>query len=443
MNGMQNYPLLKGIQTNLYKCFLPLGWRLTSSQGVAAYLHPEGPYDDPNGGALREVMYPRLRAHFQFQNEFQLFTGTNDHGRLRFGLHIYSAPQKQVLFDHIANLFSPTTVDRCYEHGGNEAVGGIKTEDGTWNIAGHRDRIVPVTDAALAVFAQLYDEPGTPPRRARLPALHAGTLQGVLDKLAAYPRRLADLGNEYTSTEMWHETMQQKDGTIHRRVPGEHGFVTAASDWVLSGPHFFLANPFNKTPRRVCTANGHYDPIDLEAIPDDYLPRTNYYPMADREEYLRRTPRVNWVETAEISHKPVTAYWRLAVRRGAHPADERSVRPILLLPAQGHIGSVFSITCREPLLAVMNAAFWSAIPLDFLHRTTGKQDFRGNIADKFPIAAAYQPELAIRALALNCLTTHYAPSGPKSSPPPSPSSTGASPTTPACRRTSSPASPPP
>src|SRR2546425_4325354 len=74
---------------------------------------------------------------------------------------------------------------------------GYKNEDGKWNITGHSDRIVRVTDAALAVFAQLYDEQGTPPRRARLPALHAGALQGVLDKLAAYPRRLADLGNDY------------------------------------------------------------------------------------------------------------------------------------------------------------------------------------------------------------------------------------------------------
>src|SRR5439155_27276018 len=103
-------------------------------------------------------------------------------------------------------------------HQGDEAVDGIKNEDGKWNIAGHRDRIVRVTDAALAVFAQLYDEPGTPLRRARLPALHAGALQSVLDKLAAYPRRLADLGNDYTSIEIWHETMQQRDGTIHRRT---------------------------------------------------------------------------------------------------------------------------------------------------------------------------------------------------------------------------------
>ena len=42
LNGTQNYPLLKGTQTNLYKCFLPLSWKITSSQGVGGFLHPEG-----------------------------------------------------------------------------------------------------------------------------------------------------------------------------------------------------------------------------------------------------------------------------------------------------------------------------------------------------------------------------------------------------------------
>jgi len=88
--------------------------------------------------------------------------------------------------------FTPGTIDACYQHDGHGLSGGIKDED-KWNIAGHRDRIVRITDAALAVFAQLYDEPGTPPCSARLPALHAGALRGVLDKLASYPRRLADL----------------------------------------------------------------------------------------------------------------------------------------------------------------------------------------------------------------------------------------------------------
>ena len=45
-----------------------------------------------------------------------------------------------------------------------------------------------------------------PPRRARLPALHTGVLQGVVDKLATYPRRLGDLGEDYFFTVMFDES---------------------------------------------------------------------------------------------------------------------------------------------------------------------------------------------------------------------------------------------
>jgi hypothetical protein len=68
LNANQNYPMLRGIQTNLYKCFLPQAWMIGSPGGVSGFLHPEGVYDDPKGGRFREEVYPRLRYHFQFQN---------------------------------------------------------------------------------------------------------------------------------------------------------------------------------------------------------------------------------------------------------------------------------------------------------------------------------------------------------------------------------------
>jgi len=407
LNGTQNYPVLKGVQTNLYKCFLPLGWRLTGRHGVAAYLHPDGPYDDPKGGALREALYPRLRAHFQFVNELQLFAEV--HHNTTYSINVYGPPQDHPAFEHIANLFAPATVDACYTHDGTGTVGGYKNEDGKWNTAGHSDRIVRVTDPALAVFAQLYDEQGTPPRRARLPALHASTLQSVLDKLAAYPRRLADLGEEYTSTEMWHETMQQKDSTIHRRPSGDNGFVTDTNDWVLSGPHFFLANPFNKTPRRVCTANGHYDPIDLEAIPDDYLPRTNYYPIADRDDYLRRTPRVSWIEPGEASTKPFTDYFRLVNREMIGPASERTLITTLVPPGVAWVHTILGHAFKAPQALVGLLAFSQSVLLDFRVKSTGMGHANISLMNQLPIPQTLTSDLATRALCLNCLTTHYAP----------------------------------
>jgi len=73
MNAVQNYPLLKGQQTNLYKCVLENGIHWINPQGYLGLIHPEGVYDDPKGYPLREEIYQRLKYHFQFQNAFNLF----------------------------------------------------------------------------------------------------------------------------------------------------------------------------------------------------------------------------------------------------------------------------------------------------------------------------------------------------------------------------------
>lgn len=406
LNAVQNYPLLKGVQTNLYKCFMPLAWGLNSPQGVTGLLHPEGPYDDPKGGALRDVMYARMRRHFQFVNEAHLFAEV--HNLTKYSVNIYGPKQQSPAFDQIANLFIPATVDVSYEHDGQGPVGGYKNEAGKWNFAGHRDRIVRVDEAALATFAQLYDEPGTPARRARLPALHAGALSSVLAKLAAYPRRLADVGDGYFSTVMFDETYSQRDGTLSRRPSTDPGFPATPHDWVLSGPHFFIANPFNKTPFKACTSNKAYAQIDLETLPDDYLPRTNYRPMPDRAEYLRRTPRVSWLEPGETQGRPVTEFFRHVHRRALSTSGERTVICALAPPTAAHIDGCFSITFRDLRQLLSFSGVLCSVVLDFHIKSTGKADLRGDLADKLPLLDASNSIIS-RYLALNCLTTHYAP----------------------------------
>lgn len=406
LNGQQNYPVLKGVQANLYKCFMPVGWMLAGQRGVVGFLHPEGPYDDPRGGALREAVYARLRAHYQFVNELALFAEV--HHLTKYSINLYGPPQAQPGFDQIANLFAPATVDACYVHDGNGIVGGYKNEQGKWNTAGHRDRIVRVGDEQLKVFAQLYDEPGTPPRRARLPALHAGQLSSVLAKLATYPRRLADLGNDYVSTEMWHETMQQHDGTIVRNADRSAPFAATPEDWVLSGPHFFLANPFNKTPRAICSANGHYDPLDLETLPDDYLPRSNYRPIADRAEYARRTPRVSWVEEGETVARMVTQSFRLIHRRRLAQSGERTLIASIVPPGAAIVNTCIATNFRKSAALIGAAASLATLTFDFFIKSTGRGDLYGDGLSQFPHVAS-TPAIAIRSLALNSLTTHYAP----------------------------------
>ena len=54
-------------------------WALLGKAGCGGLLHPQGIYDDPNGGLLRAKYYARLPAQYQFANELNLFKGTNDH----------------------------------------------------------------------------------------------------------------------------------------------------------------------------------------------------------------------------------------------------------------------------------------------------------------------------------------------------------------------------
>lgn len=406
LNAVQNYPLLKGVQTNLYKCFMPLAWRLAGQGGVTGLLHPEGPYDDPKGGNLREAIYARLRSHFQFVNELALFAEV--HHLTKYSVNIYGTVQSVPRFDQIANLFAPATVDASYLHDGSGVVDGYKNAEGKWNTAGHRDRIVRVDDAALAIFARLYDEPGTPPRRARLPALHAGTLNSVLRKLADYPRRISDLSEDYfvTPSTCWHEHSAQRDGTIFRREPGENTFPSEPTGWVLSGPHFFLASPYNKTPRRRCTANGDYDVLDLVDLPDDYLPRSNYHPMPDRAEYLRRIPRVNWVDPDENSPKQVTDYFRLCFRNMLAISGERTLTGTVMPPEATHIHGVQSNAFRKLHEMIDAVVVTSTLLADFYIKTTGRSNLLGTWLTLPHIVRC--PKATVRGLALNCLTTHYA-----------------------------------
>ena len=468
LNARQNYPLLAGQKTNLYKCFLPQAWLIGSPDGVAGFLHPEGVYDDPKGGGLRQALYPRLRRHFQFQNSMFLFPIAH---RALFSINIYGEPHRsRVAFDHIANLFSSATVEACLDHNGRGPAPGIKDDDNAWNTAGHAHRLVRVdegslvvcpindftlvaggrrlaetpgfvgdcgrecrnvtevelqtcfSDTPLAVIAKLYDEPGTPPTAARLPALHMRELLSVLEKLAKYPGHLSDLEGRFHATQDWNETNSQRDGTIRR----DTCFPRTAGEWVLSGPHFFVGNPFNKTPRRTCTEKGHYDILDLAVSPRDYLPRTNYVPACDPATFMERTPVVPWAE--EVDDVPedlreaenpgdatrrVNSFYRVANRRMVGPASERTLITALIPQQVTVIHTCVATAFRRVQDCVDFAAMSMSVVLDFFVKSTGTGEMNLSWLRRLPVLTdacnlRLRDALRLRLLRLSCLTTHYA-----------------------------------
>ncbi|WP_323098845.1 class I SAM-dependent DNA methyltransferase [Klebsiella variicola] len=403
LNAQQNYPVLRGVQTNLYKCFLPQAWRLGAQKGVAGFLHPEGIYDDPKGGQLRASVYPRLRAHFQFQNQHMLFPIAH---RAKYSINIYTAlPSLPVSFISVANLFSAKTIELCFAHDGSGEVGGIKDDEtGSWNEAGHQSRILAVGMERLALFASLYDEESTPALEARLPALHAEPLVSVLEKFADQPKRLGDLQGQYLSLEMWHETNQQSDGTIERHTQ----FPEDVAQWILSGPHFYVGTPLYKTPREICTEKGHYDCLDLLTLPDDYLPRTNYIPACDEQEYAKRTPRVTWTEPGEDEPRKVTDYYRLALRAMISIGAEKGLVPALVPKDVAHTNGVrtYCFNSSDLLIRVSGAAY--SLIYDFMMKLSGRTNLHQSIEEyALPDFVETAHHLSARVMSLSALTTSY------------------------------------
>ena len=393
LNAVQNYADLKGQQTNLFKCFLPQSWMFSGKSGVAAFVHPEGVYDDPKGGALREKLYPRLRYHFQFANERKLFPEVHHH--TQFSLNVYGGPL-MVSFDTISNLYDAKSIVECYEGDATATVPGIKDENGDWNVKGHPDRIIHVTKKELAVFAKLFDG-NDEWKQARLPVLHAEELVEVLETFSKQQITLESLDNELFSTECWHETNAQNDGTIERNVH----FPESAVDTIYSGPHIGVANPLFKTSRRICKLNSDYDNLDLTVIPEKYSQRCNYSHACEIGEYARRVSETPWG----------TKYYadtKLIARKMLNQGGERTLIGSVVMGGVGHTNGIIGFDFADKKTEAIEGALFASIPFDFFIKAMGKSNLYADNAGKLPVVRSkFDQQLLTRYLMLVCLTrTH-------------------------------------
>ena len=233
LNSLTNYSLLEGQQTNLYKCFIPLAIDCVNGDGSFAFVHPDGIFDDPNGGKLRKCIYPKLRYHFQFVNEKLLFKEVSDTGI--YSLNVYGNAVSDY-FDQICNLFDPYTIDDSY-YGEDGEIPGIKTEDNRWNIKGHSHRVVRIGNEELLAIASVYDDPSKY-LETRLPRVYINELMEVLTKYSKINKRICDFGRNVYMSQMYDETNAQKAGFIERCTM----FPDDLSKFVYSGPHISIGN---------------------------------------------------------------------------------------------------------------------------------------------------------------------------------------------------------
>ncbi len=395
LGARQNFPLLQGVQTNLYKCFFERTLGLLSGRGVAAYCHQSGMFSDAKGGRLRAMLSRHLRLRATFVNKLKLFSEVKD--EVLYEVTVFRGAPTSVEYVAVANILHPSTLEGSLEHDGAGPVPGIKTALGEWELRPHRSRLVPINEDNLELFRRLYESPAASLRETRVPMVHCVELLGVLRRFAAAGRTLAALGDRYFCTECFHETNQQADKTIIR---GTHR-PESVSALIISGPNFFVGTPLYKQPNEGCRSNQDYATVDLTTISEGFIPRSNYAPGCSPAEYRARTPR--WRSA------PVTSRFRHVHREMVGPVAARTLIPAIIPPGVAHVNTAFSIAFVDDAALLAYSGMAHSIVADFFVKTTGMGHVNRALAERLPLASAStRAFISDRVLRLNCLTRHYA-----------------------------------
>jgi hypothetical protein len=406
MNSVQNYPLLVGQQTNLYKCVLTNGMEMMGKDGYMGLLTPEGIYEAPNGQSLRRELYKHLQYHFQYQNELRLFAEVDHHtmyGGQLLRKHTSSPPR----FASLSNLFHPSTVDACFSHDGHGLCGGIKDENGDWNTSPHKDRVIIYGEKELRILAKAFGEEDDW-ESVKLNAIQSVGTIDILGKISNFPKHVRDYPQMILSNGL-HETNSIDLGITKRDsiIPNIDRY-----ELIYSGPHIYGANPLYKVPREKCILNSDYDNIDLTIIQEDFVPRTNYVPAIPSNEFCSMTN--GFIIGQDIEGKPIydrwIDYYKVAFKEFVGSTSERTINCAIILPKCTHINTLVTIVFKEQSLNIELAGLSSSIVMDFYFKTIGASHVTAGRIASFPlgIAEQYKPALFARTLLLNCLTSHYA-----------------------------------
>lgn len=389
MNGFQNYPLLKGQQTNLYKCVLENSFSLISENGFLGLLHPESVFDDPKGQPLRKEIYRRLKYHFHFRNGLLLFSDVHD--QKTYSSNIYSGIRQNPNFLSISNIFHPSMIDGCFIHNGDGKPGGIKVKDKltksfVWNLRPHKDRLVKITSNELKLLSNFFENSDNF-ESTKLVNIHTYSILNIINKLSSLKTKVEDF--KQIIDEGLHETNAQNENKI-ARLKASRKPDLKKGDLIIGGPHFFVGTPLYKNPRIISKLNSDYDVIDLENIEEDFINNVNFIP--DKNFNFR-----------------VEEKYRLVFSQMLSVAGERTLQPAIFPPQTFHINTITSITFEDDQRLLELSALSSSIVIDFYIKIIGKGGFYSGALRKvlLGINKIFIPKLILRTLLLNSLSNYY------------------------------------
>ncbi len=389
------HPILTGIQPNLFMVFMDQTWRTMNHRGSTGLLHPESHFADSNGGPLRRATYRRLRRHWQFEHIRLFFREVED--RHAFGINIYGDDRSPSFLQIGALTVSADVIEDSLVHNGEGAKPGIQYESGGWDVRPHAARVISVDQEVLASWARLYDEPGTAPTEARLLRPVTRDDLDALLKLSEFPVRVSNTSYHWASG--LHEKNARRAGIIEKVTRR----VSSWDDVILQGPHFTVSNPFAKEPDESGGGKDDYSPWDLESLPNDAIPRTNYQRSVERDKFDSSTDQWNGRSSSK--------YWRITWRAMTQPSSMRSLQAALLLPGPSHVNSAFSLALETPRSTATMVGLWSSIVYDYILKVAGVSNVKEWAVRRlpYPVTSETTSPILLRTLRLNCLIGEYAP----------------------------------
>ncbi|MBH0022653.1 Eco57I restriction-modification methylase domain-containing protein [Salinibacterium sp. SWN248] len=399
VGNIANYPELRGLQPDLYRCFMALTWGHMRAGGMSALIHLDSHFTDDDAGVLRAATYVHLRRHWQFVNEFNLFEIQH---QKRYGVNIYGVPRSKISFLNAVNMYHPDTVSRSLVHDGSGPEPGIKNDAGQWDLMPHSARITRVDEGSLQTWRNLLESPLVPLTQSRMVYAVNRSTASALDKLSK-SARVGELSPYYSTG--WTEG---SDNTKKGLFDVSWGKVDSWPDAILQGSFIYVGTPFYKSPNKTMRHHLDWTPQDLESLKPNELPTTSFKPMGDRAVY-----DANYAHWGE-KELPARDFFRVAWRNMAPNSGERTLVPAIIPPGASHIDTVSSLGMPDKPLAelVVVAGQLGSLVADFMVRIAPKAHIRANVINRLPLAATNTKTsrlILLRTLRLNALTDAYAP----------------------------------
>lgn len=399
--------------SNLYRRFIDLSFRLVSDTGNVALVHQDGHLADPSCGSFRRHWYTRVTRHFEFRNEIRAKMFSEVHNNLEFSVNIYRGYSADICFDSFSNAFLASQIDDSYAHNGSGKVEGIKGDDGKWNTKGHRMRLIPINHDTLSIICSLSESDLVPVEETRFIRLHSTKMLDAVKLLA----ESTNLNGVVSETKVGSENSEnyhtgefeswQAELYWNEKDAQEKGIIQKGTNFydcdkiILQGPQIYVANPLYKTARRISTTNRDYDVIDLVNVPDDYVPRTNYFPSNTESVYYDKLPICKW-----NNEKYHSDFFRLAFRSMVALSNERSLICCLIPSCVTHLSTICSIAFSNERDTLVGASLFSSLLADYYVKISGRKAFSASDAARFPWIDA-GPTAHSRLLRLSCISSAY------------------------------------